>query len=374
MTRLRQSSSRSISLAVGHRPGGVEGEGDLILAQARGSPARSRGCDRPRRGWRAAMPASRSRTAVNSSPWVCETASARNSTSREASSLRSSQEPSRSEAREEEANAILPQYMSNARVTSPAESSSRPVAWVRWSHSSRSPRYRRPSVPESVSIAVSMPESRCRNPACYTGPGSGGARREGLQWTRRRTMDDGFGRKRTSTARRRRTSAARSRPPRGSRSSRSTVPGTSPGADEQPRPAGRVPVHPRDPPLDVPRPAVDDAAVRRVLDRRGVQPALPLPARAGADRAVGGVRPARPRSATTPTTRWPRGEVGKVGVAIDTLEDMETLLGGHPARQGLGVDDHQRHRLRCCSRWCSRWRAGRAWPGRRSPARSRTTS
>ena len=37
------------------------------------------------------------------------------------------------------------------------------------------------------------------------------------------------------------------------------------------------------------------------------------------------------------------GEVGKVGVAIDSLEDMEILLDGHPAGKGLDVDDDQRH-------------------------------
>ena len=46
------------------------------------------------------------------------------------------------------------------------------------------------------------------------------------------------------------------------------------------------------------RPAVDDAPVRRLREREGVQRALPLPARARLDRAVDGVRPpdpARPR-------------------------------------------------------------------------------
>ena len=38
----------------------------------------------------------------------------------------------------------------------------------------------------------------------------------------------------------------------------------------------------------------------------------------------------RPRSATTRTTRWRAGEVGRVGVAIDSLADMEALLDGIP--------------------------------------------
>ena len=35
------------------------------------------------------------------------------------------------------------------------------------------------------------------------------------------------------------------------------------------------------------------------------------------------------------------GEVGREGVAIDSLEDMETLFAGHPARRRLDVDDDQ---------------------------------
>ena len=35
------------------------------------------------------------------------------------------------------------------------------------------------------------------------------------------------------------------------------------------------------------------------------------------------------------------GEVGREGVAIDSLDDMETLFDGHPARRGVDVDDDQ---------------------------------
>ena len=35
------------------------------------------------------------------------------------------------------------------------------------------------------------------------------------------------------------------------------------------------------------------------------------------------------------------GEVGKCGVAVTSLADMETLFDGHPARRGLDLDDHQ---------------------------------
>ena len=56
------------------------------------------------------------------------------------------------------------------------------------------------------------------------------------------------------------------------------------------RAAGRVPVHPRRLPDDVPRAPVDDAPVRRLRHRRGDQRALPLPARPRADGALHRVR------------------------------------------------------------------------------------
>ena len=36
------------------------------------------------------------------------------------------------------------------------------------------------------------------------------------------------------------------------------------------------------------------------------------------------------------------GEVGRLGVAVDTLDDMRAAVRRHRPRQGLGVDDHQR--------------------------------
>ena len=39
------------------------------------------------------------------------------------------------------------------------------------------------------------------------------------------------------------------------------------------------------------------------------------------------------------------GEVGKVGVAIDSIEDMERLFAGIDLDEDLHVDDHQRHRV-----------------------------
>ena len=56
------------------------------------------------------------------------------------------------------------------------------------------------------------------------------------------------------------------------------------------RDSGAVPVHARRVPEHVPRPAVDDAPVRRVRDGGGDQRALPLPARSRADGPLDGVR------------------------------------------------------------------------------------
>ncbi len=58
------------------------------------------------------------------------------------------------------------------------------------------------------------------------------------------------------------------------------------------------------------------------------------------------------------------GEVGRTGVAIDSIEDMRLLLRGHPARRGLHLDDDQRARHRCCC-CCTSW-----WPRSRASRRS----
>ena len=96
------------------------------------------------------------------------------------------------------------------------------------------------------------------------------------------------------------------------------------------RRAGRVPVHPRRLPDDVHDPAVDDAPVRRLRHRGRVQRPLPRPARGGHDRAVASRSTCRPRWATTPTRPMAHGEVGKVGVAIDSIDDMRLLFDGIP--------------------------------------------
>ena len=81
------------------------------------------------------------------------------------------------------------------------------------------------------------------------------------------------------------------------------------------RAPGRVPVHARGVRVDVPRAAVDDAPVRGVRHQRGDQRALPLPARARADRALDRVRHAladgpRLRQPALPRRGRPRGGGG----------------------------------------------------------------
>ena len=63
---------------------------------------------------------------------------------------------------------------------------------------------------------------------------------------------------------------------------------------------------------------------------RGDEPALPLPARAGPDGALRRLRPADADGVRLDRRRSSEGEVGKVGVAIDSLEDMEALFDGIP--------------------------------------------
>ena len=98
----------------------------------------------------------------------------------------------------------------------------------------------------------------------------------------------------------------------------------------RPRLPGRVPVHPRRLSVDVPRAALDDAPVRRLRHRRGDQRALPLPARPRPDGPLDRVRHADadgPRLRRTPARS---ARSGCEGVAIDTLDDMETLFDGIP--------------------------------------------
>ncbi len=137
---------------------------------------------------------------------------------------------------------------------------------------------------------------------------------------------------------------------------------------------GRVPVHAWAVRVDVPLEALDDAHVRRAsapradTNRRfhellaaggdGLSTAFDLPTLMG-------------RDSDDPLAL---GEVGKCGVAVDTLADMEDLFRGIDLGDGHHVDDDQRARPRSCSRCTSRRPSARGVERARSAARSRTTS
>jgi hypothetical protein len=68
------------------------------------------------------------------------------------------------------------------------------------------------------------------------------------------------------------------------------------------------------------------------------------------------------------------GEVGKVGVAIDSLDDMERLFTGYSARPGFHVDDDQRDGSDIVGDCISQSRASKACLSVKFVARCRTTS
>ena len=107
------------------------------------------------------------------------------------------------------------------------------------------------------------------------------------------------------------------------------------------RRARRVPLHARHPRGHVPRPALDDAPVRRLRHPRGDQQALPLPDRARLDRALDGLRPAhpaRPRLRRPALRRGGRPHRRRHRHARGHAD----LLRPDPARRGLDLDDDQR--------------------------------
>ena len=107
--------------------------------------------------------------------------------------------------------------------------------------------------------------------------------------------------------------------------------------------AGVVPVHPRHPPRRLPRPAVDDAPVRRLRLGRGDEPALPLPPRARPDRPLRGLRPPDPDG-----LRLRRPDGGRRGRPDGRPDRLDRRHGAAPRRdrprRGLHLDDDQRHR------------------------------
>jgi methylmalonyl-CoA mutase len=79
-----------------------------------------------------------------------------------------------------------------------------------------------------------------------------------------------------------------------------------------------------------------------------------------------------PIAATTATIRA-SGDVGKAGVAIDTLEDMKILFDGIPLGE-MSVSMTMNGAVLPCSPSTSSPPRSRAWPRPSSRARSRTTS
>ena len=123
----------------------------------------------------------------------------------------------------------------------------------------------------------------------------------------------------------------------------------------------------------VPRPAVDDAPVRRLREPRGHQRALPLPDRARLDGPVDGVRP--PDTARARLRRPAGARRGRPHRRPDRHDRGHAdLLRPDTARRGLDLDDDQRPG----GDPAAALRARRRGAGRRAPtscaARSRTTS
>ena len=113
------------------------------------------------------------------------------------------------------------------------------------------------------------------------------------------------------------------------------------GPRGRPRGAGRLPVHARRLPHDVPRAALDDAAVRRVRHRRRDERTLPVPAGAGPGRALGGLRHAH---ADGPGLRRPaeRGRGRALRRGHGFAPGLRRALRRHPAREHHDLDDDQR--------------------------------
>ena len=107
---------------------------------------------------------------------------------------------------------------------------------------------------------------------------------------------------------------------------------------------GEYPVHPRRVPVDVHRAAVDDAAVRRVRHREGVQRALPPAGRGRHRRPVASPSTCRPRWATTPTSRSRTARSAR-SASPSTPSTTCGPVRRAAARRDLDVDDDQRARL-----------------------------
>ena len=183
--------------------------------------------------------------------------------------------------------------------------------------------------------------------------GLGGAGREGAEGQARREPDLG------DAGGDRRAAALYRGGPRGARAPR--------------EPAGAAALHPRAAGDDVCRAAVDDPAVRRLLDGGESQRLLPQGAGGG---AAGGERRLRPRHPPRLRQRPRAGDRRRgQGRGGDRLgRGHEDPLRRHPARQGQRVDDDERGGDPGAGELHRRRRGAGGARGPRSRGRSRTTS
>ena len=164
-------------------------------------------------------------------------------------------------------------------------------------------------------------------------------------------------------------------------SGRAIVTMASPAMDPRARRAGirrpgfpgRFSLHPGHPADDVPRPALDDAAVRGLRDGRRIEPTLPVPSEPGRHRPECRLRPAHANGLRLgPPAGAGRSGTRRRGDRFD--RGHGGALRRHPARSRLHVDDDQRdgdHPARALRR--RRAAAGRRRCGALA-ARCRTTS
>ena len=134
----------------------------------------------------------------------------------------------------------------------------------------------------------------------------------------------------------------------------------------RPRPSRRLSLHARRLPVDVPRPAVDDAPVRGLRHRRGDQRALPLPARPRPGRPQHRLRHAEPHGLRLRPRAQPRRGRSR-GRRRRHRRRHGDAVRRHRPRRDLRLDDDQRARRRD-ARLLRRRRRGARDP-RRAPAR-----
>ena len=129
-------------------------------------------------------------------------------------------------------------------------------------------------------------------------------------------------------------------------------------------------------------PPLGDAHLRRPLQRRGEQRALPAQPRQGADRSVGRLRPAHPDRLRPRPRRWPAARSARSACRSRTSATCGALFDEHPARPDEHLHDDQRHRdvaardVRGGGRGAGARRRASTRPRRCThwPARPRTTS